>query len=707
VTLRALAAALLAAVALLAGAPTGAGAQDVTDIRLVVTDLDGVVGPGAVPAGDEPPEDVDDVTVRLLVENRGGTDLDGLRIVVETWGRVDTRSEMRAALAGGDVPARANSPIDTLLRDDGTLVAGDVAGVSVTVPGDRIGFDDEAPTVHPLQVSVVRGTFVLDQVRTAVVHLPSAPVAPLQTAVVWPVDDAPWRGAGGVYPTGIDTPIRPGGRLDRIVGALEQHPETPVTLAPAAHLLEDLRDRADGYPSVTVANGGSQRYDVGPDEPSAVLANDFLRRVRAVAAAAPLPPVAGPYADVVLAGMTDRGPALAELAGTAVADGREELRSLLDRRPDQGVFLATSPLDEATLDLVPGELVVVPYTAVVAPDLATNPNVDIPYPYRRTTTPAGRVMRVLVGDPWLTRLVGEDTDTDHGPVLAAHRVVLETAMVQLRRPGTAGRPLVLLPPLDWDPPGRFAETLLTRLGDTPWLELVDASSLPAGADRAPLSVDLTGAPAALVSPIAAPLIAAEEALTSAAAALPDGGAEVDGRPREDLEQQLLRAPSVWYLAGRTDRASALIRDVQRAVDRSFGSVEVPGSARVTLTAERGTIPVTLRREGGPLTVRVTVDSAGGLAWPDGRTSPPVTLTEDGTQTVSFATRALSRGTFAVTVTVTDPTGARVLETSRLSVRSTAISGPALGITGLIVALLLLRGMLRRRPPDRPRLEVVR
>jgi MYXO-CTERM domain-containing protein len=105
-------------------------------------------------------------------------------------------------------------------------------------------------------------------------------------------------------------------------------------------------------------------------------------------------------------------------------------------------------------------------------------------------------------------------------------------------------------------------------------------------------------------------------------------------------------------------------------------------------------------------VRVEVASQGRLVWPDGRRSEPLELTDGVAQTVSFQTRALSTGTFPVTVRVTDPTGEHELERTTVSVRSTAISGPALSATGLAVLALLLAGALRRRRPRRSHLEVV-
>jgi hypothetical protein len=148
-----------------------------------------------------------------------------------------------------------------------------------------------------------------------------------------------------------------------------------------------------------------------------------------------------------------------------------------------------------------------------------------------------------------------------------------------------------------------------------------------------------------------------------------------------------------------------VHDVRRVLDRSFGTVAID-QTRITLTSDTGSIPVTLERtDGPPVTVVVEVASPGRLAWPEGRRSTPLVLEPGARQTVTFATEARSTGTFPVTVRVTDPTGRHDLASTTLSVRSTALSRPALVATGAIVLVLLAIGLVRRGTPRR-RLSVV-
>ncbi|MFP5310654.1 MAG: DUF6049 family protein [Actinomycetes bacterium] len=714
-----LAAALVAVLATALGPLAPAvDAQEPGDVpaagaRLLVSDIVAVVGPGAPTppvAGAEPPTDV---SARLLVVNGTDEALADLRVVVELHEPVTTRSELRRAVDDGVHEGRRLVLQDLTVREDGELPGGAIAQLAVTITADEGGWAERRESaILPLSISLVRGTEVLDVADTAVVHLAEPPAEPLDTVVVVPVDDAPWRGPQDVYAPGVDAAADDDARLDRIVAGLEAHPRAGVTIAPAPHLLEDLRDRADGYREAT--SDGEVR-EVPPESAGARRANVLLRRVRDLVQTLPLPPVVGPYADADVAGLAAAPSPLPGIAATSLSEARRRLTRLVDRQP-QAAFHATVPLAPATLDLVPGDHLLLPWSAVEGPSLDVNPSSDIPDALRQTRTPAGRTLTATVADPWVTLLL-DRPDVTNGPVLAGHRVAVETAALWMRAPNAAGRALLAMPSRDWAPPPRFAETALDALTAAPWLRLTDPAA-QAARGGTPAAMTLRDGVGELPTDLVGELRATEEALEAARAALPEGANDIGGRAPDALREQLLRAPSTWLLPLRVDRSRALLRDARAAVDASLGTVEVPVSATITLTSDRGAIPVTLQRtEGPPVRVRVTVDSQGRLAWPQGE-SRDVVLTGDGAQTVSFEAVALGRGTFPVTVRVSDPSGRRVLEQVTLSVRSTSISRPALIGMGAVILLLVVRGLWRRgddgprgrrgdgRRPAR-RLEVVR
>jgi hypothetical protein len=697
---------LLVLLGLLVAGPAPAAAQDPgeeEDVRLVVSSLTGVLGPNSVVRDQEElleqPDPPLDLELRLLVENAGPAALDSLRVVLELYPAAPTRGDLTAAFEGS--PAGQPHVHEVPLREGGVLAPGDVAGVADVFPHDEVTVWSETGGVHPLRIAVVRGTDVLAQTVTAVVWV-AAPVGkPVLTTFVWPFDDAPWRTVRGAYLAEADRAIQPGGRLDVLLGSLERRPDVPVVLAPAAHLLEDLRDRADGFTALQrQADGSVEAREVEPEDPEARRANDTLTRLRALARRLPHAPVTGAYADADLYGLTSA--AQADLAGEAAVEGRRRLQQLLDRAPDAGTHLVGGELDPAVLDLLPGDQLLLP-SRTVEDTSSSEPGADL----RPIRSAAGRLVTGVVADHLMEQVLA-NAPGRAGPVADAQRVLAEAASLYFSAPEVDDRTLLLLPPDTWTPSPELAVRLLDGLEAAPWVELTSPDVLATTGHR-------SSEPLLLVEPeepslpptLAEALDATSRALEAARAAVTAEAPLIGGRNPRELHDSLLRATSRWHRDAGAGEAEALVRDVRRAVDETFGDVVVASGSRITLTSDSGQIPVTLQRtRGGPITVRVEVASQGRLMWPDGRRSEPLELADGTSQTVSFQTRALSTGTFPVTVRVTDPTGEHELERTTVSVRSTAISGPALSATGLAVLALLLAGVLRRRRPRRGHLEVV-
>jgi hypothetical protein len=676
-------------------------------LELTVSHLTGVLGPGSlVLAGDGVPMDLPQVPTelafRVLVGNVGERSVDLLRLVTEVHAPVADRDELEAAFDG--TPSGAPLHVhDVAIRDGGVLLQGDVAGVEERFGPDEIAWPDGPGGVLPVRIAVVRGTAVLTEVVTAVVWLSDVPETPLPTSVIWPLDDRPWRTADGAYPANVDRPVQPGGRIERLIAALERNGAEHVTLAPAPHLLEDLEDRRTGFASLERQEGGAlERRVADADGASATLAEDMLGRIRDVATDGAFDPVAGGYADADLAALRAANPPLPTLAAEAAVDGRRRLQRLLGRSVEASTHLVAGPLTPETLDLLPGDVALLP-NPVVTPSsgAADRPTEGV----RTLRTPAGRLFDVVVSDVTLSDALGAP-DLTAGPVVATQRFVAGSAMAWLEAPDLADRTLLVLPPADWDASPELLDGVLAALDTANWLDPRSPSELAAAGRR--VAAELT---------LAAPSVprfpsALEEelgsALTDLAAvrtALPEDVTTIAGRSPGVLQDQLIRASSRWLHETGVDEALLLVRDVQRTVDAAFGSVSVVASG-VTLTSDTGQIPVTVRRSrGGPITVQVEVASQGRLLWPEGR-SETLVLGEEGSATVTFPTQALSTGTFPVTVRVTDPSGTRELQRTDLSVRSTAISGPALAVIGGAIVLLLLIGALRRRSRPRPPLAVV-
>lgn len=686
----------------------GQDASEGPSAQLTVSALEGLLGPGSVPVPDDPAEEVDyaeELELRVLVENDGAVPLIGAQLVVEVHPPSLTRGLLAEAL-DGQLTGSALHVHSQPLRPDGALAPGDVAGLVDTFTRDEVPWASDSGGVHPVRIAVTLGTQVLDEVITAVVWLNEPVTAPLLTSLVWPIDAAPWRGPGGEYPEGLERETRPGARLDGLVGALERGPaNVPVVLAPAAHLLEDLSDRSDGYTArVRTEEGRLESRSVPAASGGAADASVLLRRIRAVAGDLALSPVSGSYADADLPALLATGDdVLAELAAIAATDGRRRVQLQLGTEVDGATHLVLDRIEDDVLDVLPGETLLLPATATDLPPIGGDP--DLGQPVRQLRAPSGRLLTGLVGDPYLSASL-DGLDAEGGGVVTTQRVLAETAMAYLTAPAESERGLVLLPPRTWDPPGAIAEDLLTTLGAAEWLRFVAPNQLATEARR---DLGTLGLASPLEGPftptLATELSDAWQGLDAAVGASPPGTTRLEDRAPEALREDLLRATSRWYRGPLEGDAAALLREVQRTIDATFGEVSL-AAASVTLTSDTGEVPVTLQRDrGGPLLVTVQVESQGRLLWPEGRTSEVLELDEGASTTVSFPTRAVSTGTFPVTVTITDPSGTEVLARDTLSVRSTALSGPALTAMAALVIILLLAGSLRR--PDRPRLEVVR
>ena len=681
--------------------PAPAHAQDDAapdpEVRLVVTSLTGVVGSALVPEGEEAPDDVDDLRLRVLIENEGEVDVADLQVVVEVHGSVNGARSLLTQALDDQVVDTGRLVVERVdVRDGGELLVGDIAGEALRVDGDQIGWGS-ADDVYPVEISVLYGTEVLDRVVTAVVHLQDRERLdrPLQTTVVWPVSAPTTRTAAGRYPAAVPDALAPGGRVDVLLSTLERHPDAPVLLAPEAELVEELADRANGF---TLVDG----RQVASDDPAAAAAARLLERLRALAEANPLPLVVGPYARADVSALASAPAGIREMAQTAIQSARTRTQQLLGRAPADDLYLATTPLTPASLELLNEDThLLVPYeqvqaTSQLAEDLAVG------HARRRIVPDHAQVPQRpgTVADPRVAQILA-DPPVEAGPAIVEQRLVAETALMLLTRPGEDRRSLLVLPPVQWDPQRATAPAMLAGLLDSPWLDLGTPRRATDVAPPAPLATGSTVIPAT----VTAELTSAREQLDALRAAMPDGLPELDGQTVADLDDALLRALTPEALADAGAESLARITAVRAVADDAFGRVTLPEEAGVTLTSDTGEVPITLTRtEGGDIDLLVEVTSGAGLVWEGGGRRQLITLPEGASRTVAFSARAAARGTFQVTVSVWDPTRRKLLDSADVAVRSTAISQPALVIIGGVVLVLLAVGARRRRSPT---LEVVR
>ena len=725
------------------GAPTDAPAEPLARVTLAA--IDPVVGRGSVPpapavedgdlppgAGPEAPENgpgdrngapadgpapasVSGAGWSILIEHTGPDAWTRIEVVADLHGALGSRSALRAALAGGSVrPAvqRVSVP-----GPSGPFVPGDVVRVDGIVPLASGALTGSDSAVHPLRLRVLADGQFVGGVDTAIVRLGSAPTATLTTSLVWPLSSPPLRDPAGDPAPALDPLTVAGSRLDTLLDALGPFAgQDPIGARPAdlargvallapAHLLEDLARRSRDVPDERVeeallgAPAPTADGDGDDVDEAALRAAVLLHRIRNVALSLPADPVVSPYGDADLARLLASGAALQPIAARALLEGERRLEGLLGRPPGSSVLLE-APVAPGTLDLLPDATVLVPYTAIVAPDLALD--VPLDEPVRTLRSPTGRQLTALVADPYLSSALGGSTrELPADPLLAAHEVLVRTAMVHLEAPGRQGRGLLLLPPSGFDPDPRFAAEVLARLSQAPWLSPSTPNGVVAAAQGARESARLAAAvseplPRRLVDALAA--TARDLELLIGAADGDDTGTEpqipVGDRTLAEAGDELMRATSTAF-ANDLDTALALLGGVRAGVDSAFGTVSI-SMVDVTLTDRDGTIPLTLTHTGGvPLRVRVEVRAPAALTWTDGRVRE-VTLGVDAERSIEIPVRSGATGRFPVSIEVTDPTGERVLAADTVGVRATAVAGPALALIILTIVALTVYGTARQR-----------
>jgi hypothetical protein len=669
--------------------------------QLTVVAIDTVVGAGVA---------TDAVRWRMLVENRTDEVWADVRVQADLHAPLGSSSALSAALAGGTVPSllrRVSIEASPLGLDPGgiALVEGELTLTGLTIGG---GVAD----VLPVRLSVLADGVEVGRLDTAVLHLATLTPVPLRASVVWPVATAPTRAADGTVGAALDPLMLPGGRLDTLVRGLSSPGVTFVTIAPGVTLLEDLELRA--------LEGGD-----GPGVlHAAALQEQFIAAIRQSQSG----PIALPYADADISRILASPPAVQRLAAAAVFEGSRRLAGLTARSAGP-VTLLEHPSDPRVLDLVAGSIVLLSYESIDGPALAFD--LSPPDAVRTLVAPSGRLLAGVVADPFVTAAIGdgarerfatpgaplpleadrEAAPAQGGPVLAAHHVLVRTAMHYAEAPNRTGRSLLVLPPPGLDPDPRFLTALLDGLAAAPWLALQGPVSLVASA-----SPDASPEPIALRDPLADPLpprlvqaiaqlAAARELLLDANDPAAAGG-ELDeltiaGRDLGGIADELMRATARTTPSRSESDAgevAARLEAIGTALRESLGALVVTGT-EVTLTARDGVLPLTLRHAGGvPLRLVVEVTGPAALAWPDG-TQRRLTLAADEERTLEIPVRVGSTGTFPVVVRVSTPDGTLLAEET-LSVRATALAGPALAGIGTVVAVLLVIGTSRQRRRSR-------
>jgi len=617
-----------------------------------------VGGPApATAATAEPGLDVVDQTPAVPFDGTFLLNLDvdeaapGSSLEITLYSRMDTRSDFLRTLFGVGLGPEVVA-LPTVDLDDVAAPAGSPRRVPVVIglrrsgpsgPGRILLADGLSRGVYPLLVRLRDGDGeARATVLTYLVRLPRPEdeAEPLATAFVLRLSAPP-----SVAPDGGDR--LSASTIDALVSeveALERRPDVALTVVPEPETIEALARR-----------GGR----------SALL----VARLRKVVRGRQV--IDRPYLDLPLSAWVDAG--MDDELNRQRQRGNAVLTEHLTT-PDGRTWVADPDLSTPAATRL-WELgvrrVVVPQGSV-APTPGSSAATTIARPFELDLPLDSPLYAVQLDGGLQTRAIaGPD------PELAAYRLLAEMAMIAGEEP-TVPRGVVFGLSPTGRPSTAFIATLLGGLATVPLLR--------------PVTVDR-------VFDTVAPARDGDEGPVVERPLTPARSPDLDGYPADlgGLRSTLasfegLVGPDDPLLAGWRERLllsadrdldppqRAAYLDVVRAgIERRVASLDAPTRQTVTLTAREGRVPLTLRnRLRRPVNVVVQLEASSRLEFPDGD-RVPVRL-GPGTRQLRLRVRTRSPGDSPLTVRVTSPDGGLQVTSTRLVVRSTAVSGLGVGLS---------------------------
>jgi hypothetical protein len=676
--------AALAAVLALLAAPAAAGAQTqqaaAPSLEVVLTSI----SPGTTPATR--------LTYRVAVRNRGQTAVGNLVVTARLGRPVDTRSAL-ATVVANPVSVAATRALDEFRPAVAEVAAGDTSQLeSRRVPLPAGLADQRAGVVLPLVVTVEAqgpGGQVSDSLTTFVVHLPEPPRVPLRAALLVPVREPTHRNPAGDF---IDDELAKllarGGSLSAVAAELASDDAPATTMVVDAMLVEEATAMAGGW---RLRQDDGKRTTIGPGDPRSQDAARFLQLLKK--AASDHPPAAFPFGNADLPALVGAGGGAR--AANAVGRGRDLLTQGLGTPPDTRLAW---PVDGAvdgallaTLEQTGSDVVVLDPRHLPAPPSAVTQNATVDLPG------GPEPQRALVGDAVLSGALG-DPRAATAPAEWAQRVLAETAAAWLERPNSSDpRGILLAPPQGWRPTGAFFRSLVRGLGQAPWLRLQPATTLaadvpqgPAEGERRLATVTSADVAAGLPRKYLKLVEDTRSDLDSFLRAVGSNFTPASGSFQRDL---LVAESSDWRADEIRSRGRGYIGAVTSGIRSVYRRVHV-GTTPVTLTARRGTIPITVANDSNERITVVLRLTSPKVDLP--KASDPFVLEprRRTTQLLPVGTRAT--GTFPIQVDVRTLDGRELIATGEIRLISTAFNRVALALTGGAVGVLLLWWRFGRR-----------
>lgn len=672
---------LLAVTAAPAAAQPGA-TQGADQLELILAQIDPWAGP------DRP------LGVRLGLRNSSGAPVRATAVQLLAGAAIDTRSALQARLTATQ-PAAPSNPIGQVTIDSGPVAA----GATVALPALRFEVPGSIGAGHPGTVVPIRllvrasgAAGTLEQsVDSYMVYVSEGVAHPLGLSLLAPVTEPTHRTPDQVF---VDPDLArllgPHGALGGIAAELARPGAPPVSLAVDPLVVEEAQAMMENTWHVRM-KGQAEPVTVPSTDPRSEAARVFVTNLRKAAARQGVPLNALPYATGDLVALVRNG--LEADAFALIAKGRRDLEAELGTRPDETLgWPSGGNIDAPTLKTLSAANV---SSVVVNPELLP---VDSFQTQNAPLPLGGGGQTALVPDPGLSVAV-TDQRAQAQPALYAQRILAETAIAWLERPGGTtpkARGVLIAPPLSWRPAPAFFSSLVRGLGAAPWLQMQPvqtlASTVPPGPDDtartlAPYSQRLvdTELPARYLRTVEA----AKEGLTSFRSTVGPSYAALDQYSRD-----LYVAESAWYRRSAPRfRGVLYVRAVNDGISSVYKKVRVRDTA-VTLTSRDGRIQVTTTNTSDvAVTVRLRLSSPK-VDIPE-PVSDTITLAPNSGDTQLRQVRTRATGTFPVQVEVLTGDGRVEMAQAEIVVRSTALNRVTLLLMVGAAAFLILWWVRKR------------
>lgn len=574
----------------------------------------------------------------LRVDLAGIRQPEALELVVGVHEAVTSRSQFRQTLDGRLLGREVWRSDPSQLPGLGTDAAGAIPfTVALGEPGDPAGADSLTLTgagVHPVRVELrQQGSDVpVDAFTTYLVRTRDDDAPPL--AVAW-----------------------------------VQHLAAPIALRPDGAVVLDDEDRANVATVVAALGAGDLPLTLAPRPETldalAALEPDLLAEL-----AGPLGDgqiLAGPYVDVPAAALVTAG--LPDVVEAEHALGAATVERVLGSA-DATTWVGDGPVGPdvlALLDTV--QRLVVPEDALVPLDRP----LTLANPFL-VEDAGGRPLEAAAVDSGLATHFDQDDD----PVLGAHHLLADLAVLAYDSPGLE-RGVVVAPPPEWSPSLDFLATALPALATGPVVRAVTLDRLfdevpPASGPAGDVLVRTLQPDPSPPSSVTAPELRRTRADVASVATMIDAPA-----PTMELLERLTLTSAAAALSP-AERAEYRA-GVGRVIARDLARVGILSEGSFQLTSRQATIPLTLVND-LETEVNVTLELRSDkldFVPPTTGTAVARTLSmaltlAPGRTPLMVPVEARASGDFPLIITMRSPDNRLEIATTRLTVRSTFPSG---------------------------------